>query len=275
MSLGDVARGLPMVAEAIRRADAPASGPFDISDIVARIDDFRRARDAAGTPFPTAAVAGPSDVFHYETDRAGVITWIEGVARGALIGASLASMQRGVCVDSIARAALARRMSFVGSRLEIGGHSDAAGTWRLSGDPMFDRATGRFLGLRGIARRSEPSAVVQLDAGRNEADSLRQLVHELRTPTNAISGFAELIEAQLLGPVSASYRGYATVIREQAGALIAAIDDLDTAARIEGRALESRPASCSYSLSSTRRLPRLRRLLLTAAHRSRCATWRA
>lgn len=72
------------------------------------------------------------------------------------------------------------------------------------------------------------------------SDSLRQLVHELRTPTNAIAGFAELIEAQLLGPVAPVYRDHAVTIREQAAGLIAAIEDLDTAARIEGKALELR-----------------------------------
>ena len=45
--------------------------------------------------------------------------------------------------------------------------------------------------------RAEPSR----PAPATPADSLRQLVHELRTPTNAIAGFAEMIETQILGPV--------------------------------------------------------------------------
>ncbi|MEG8054408.1 histidine kinase dimerization/phospho-acceptor domain-containing protein [Sphingomonas aerolata] len=66
-------------------------------------------------------------------------------------------------------------------------------------------------------------------------------MHELRTPTNAIAGFAELIETELLGPVPATYRERAAMIRSQASELLAAIEDLDTAARIEGDALELRP----------------------------------
>ena len=51
---------------------------------------------------------------------------------------------------------------------------------------------------RAPTRSAEPSR-----AGRGMApDSLRQLVHELRTPTNAIAGFAEMIETQMLGPVA-------------------------------------------------------------------------
>ncbi|RYY42704.1 MAG: HAMP domain-containing histidine kinase [Sphingomonadales bacterium] len=69
------------------------------------------------------------------------------------------------------------------------------------------------------------------------ADSLRLLVHELRTPTNAIAGFAEMIESQMLGPVSYAYRGQASEIRAQARELLGAIDDLDLAARIESAAL--------------------------------------
>ena len=74
-----------------------------------------------------------------------------------------------------------------------------------------------------------------------QADLLRQLVHELRTPTNAIAGFAEMIESEMLGPVGPAYRGYAGVIRREAADLIEAIDDIDLAARIDARALNLKP----------------------------------
>jgi signal transduction histidine kinase len=72
------------------------------------------------------------------------------------------------------------------------------------------------------------------------AEGLRRLVHELRTPTNAIAGFSELIEQQLLGPVAPAYRDRATDIRRHVTGLIGAIEDLDLAARIDGRALDRR-----------------------------------
>jgi light-regulated signal transduction histidine kinase (bacteriophytochrome) len=78
--------------------------------------------------------------------------------------------------------------------------------------------------------------------GRNPAsDALRQLVHELRTPANAIAGFAEMIESQLLGPVPQPYRVHAATIRNQTHDLLGAIDDIDMAARIESDALDLRP----------------------------------
>jgi signal transduction histidine kinase len=74
-------------------------------------------------------------------------------------------------------------------------------------------------------------------------DSLRQLVHELRTPLNAILGFAEMIDRELLGPAAEPYRRRAAEITGQAARLIAAVDDLDTAARIETSrlTLDNRP----------------------------------
>ncbi|MEG3164089.1 HAMP domain-containing sensor histidine kinase [Sphingomonas sp. PB2P19] len=245
MALGDIARGLPVVEQAFRHVAAErASDParFEISDLVARIDAFKRDRVVA--PLEPIAPSTQADRFRFETDSLGVIRWIDGVSRSALIGVSLghATLQGDAQVDGIVAGALRRRSRFNDARLQIGGLSDAAGSWRVSGVPAFDHQTGRFTGMRGTARRPRPDEVAERrSASSPVSDSLRQLVHELRTPTNAIAGFAELIETELLGPVSPTYRERAVVIRTQAAELLAAIDDLDTAARIEGQALELRP----------------------------------
>jgi len=256
MALGAVARGLPFVAEAFRHAEMAEAEPtvepagaspadrFEISDLVARIEAFNRDRTAeAATPTPAAAEI---ESFRFETDAQGVIRMIDGVARSALIGVSLAfaAKQGEAQLDGVAAGAFRRRSRFSDARLEVGGLSDAFGSWRLSGVPAFEHASGRFIGFRGTARRPRRDEVAQpVRATSPVADSLRQLVHELRTPTNAIAGFAELIETQLLGPVSPTYRDRATAIRTQAGDLLSAIDDLDTAARIEGHALDLRPTT--------------------------------
>ncbi len=264
IALGDVARGLPLVAEALRHAQhaevappivvgpessAQAAGRFEISDLVARIEAFNRDRtlDEASS----APVAAEAETFRYETDAKGIIRMVEGVARSALIGVSLgyAAQQGEAHLDGVAAGAFRRRSRFSDARLEVGGLSDAFGSWRLSGVPAFDHDSGRFTGFRGTARRPRRDETAEPPRGAEHApsstvsDSLRQLVHELRTPTNAIAGFAELIETQLLGPVSPTYRDRATTIRAQASDLLAAIDDLDTAARIEGHALDLRPTT--------------------------------
>lgn len=234
---------MPTVAVAPPEPRPIAAGGFQIADVVARIDAFQRQREPLAAP-AEAVEQAPATCFRFDTDSAGVICAVDGVTRGPLIGVSLAvgAPQGVVRIDAGINGAFRQRQRFADVRLDVGGSSDAGGAWRVTGEPQFDAATGRFTGYAAIARRPR----IDEDAGRpaqgsGASDSLRQLVHELRTPTNAISGFAELIEAQLLGPVSPVYRDHAATIRRHADGLIAAIEDLDTAARIEGRALELRP----------------------------------
>lgn len=256
-----VAQALPAVVEAMRRVEpgeaaataatpntqTNAAGPFEIADLVQRIDAFRRQRDSAA---PTAAAVAdrplsvrasrPVTQFHFETDAMGVIQWASGVERAPIIGASLGLGQhRDVAFDGGVIGAFHRRATIADARLDIAGTSRLAGTWRLSAQPVFEPARGSFIGYRGTARR--PRIDEQPHVSPAAAESLRQLVHELRTPTTAIAGFAEMIDGAMLGPVDDVYRGYAASIVAQARALLGAIDDLDLAARIEMRALDLLP----------------------------------
>ena len=288
VSIAAVAAGLPVVAEALRLAEqdaapeetaapadviapllapvpqeplapafppiapAPETGPFQISDLVARIDAYQRQREEAPSaprleiqPELFAHEPQQSESFRFETDAAGVVRWIEGAARAPLIGLSLdlSALPHGARVDGVAAGAFRRRAGFANARLVVDGHSDAAGQWRITGIPVFDRVSGRFTGYRGTARRprADESAEPVREMRNPAADALRQLVHELRTPTNAIAGFAEMIETQMLGPVPAAYRAHAAAIRNQTSGLLTAIDDIDMAARIETHALDLRP----------------------------------
>lgn len=237
VAVGEAARAIPLVAEALKRQAEPGQ-PSEIADLVARIDAYQRTRTAP--PPVDDAVTTVADRFHFGTDSAGVIRWVDGIARGPLIGTSLAlaGTQGAVQLDATICEALRRRCAFRCARLEIGGRSAAAGEWRIAGEPSFDAATGRFIGMTCVARRVQP---VEAALSASPSDQLRQLVHELRTPATAIAGFAELIDHQLLGPVPPHYRERAALIGREAAALIGAIEDLDTAARIEGGALELRP----------------------------------
>lgn len=240
------------LAAEVRQIAAEAAGDddgtFEIADVVARIDAFWRHREESGPQDPPTP--RPADDFRFETDAKGMIRWVDGVSRAPLIGVSLDSQAApGVSeasrVDGVAAGAFRRRAGFSNARLSVEGESDAAGDWLISAIPVFDPGNGRFTGYRGTARRprvderAEPVRTAPAPA--MPADSLRQLVHELRTPTNAIAGFAEMIEAQMLGPVGDAYRDRAQVIRSQARDLLGAIDDLDLAARIDSAALSLVP----------------------------------
>ncbi|CUS43432.1 Two-component signal transduction histidine kinase [hydrothermal vent metagenome] len=241
----EIAKLQPPPAEA-------ASGMFQIAELVARIDAWQRQRDESPAA-PIQSEIQPelfefesiqAQSFRFETDASGVVRWIEGAARAPLIGLSLdlAALPGGSRVDGAVAGAFRRRAGFANARLVVDGESDAAGQWRITGIPVFDRESGRFTGYRGTARRPRPDETAEPRSNRNPAsDALRQLVHELRTPTNAIAGFAEMIETQMLGPVPQVYRTYATDIRNQAGSLLTAIDDIDMAARIDSKALDLRP----------------------------------
>lgn len=248
VSISEIADALPIVAEARRRAEEPPTAPrFEIAELVDRIAAFQRGREPGGEPPAVErpdADATPVAAFRFETDAEGMIRWIDARPRGAVIGLSLAqpATEGRPHVDGVAGGAFRRRTMFSDARLSVGGASALAGDWRISGVPVFDQASGRFTGFRGAARRPrvDEDAAGRARSSNGASEGLRRLVHELRTPTNAIAGFSELIESQLLGPVSPIYREHAATIRTHAADLIAAIEDLDLAARIEGDALELR-----------------------------------
>lgn len=237
----------------IEQPDSPGFEKIEIADLVARIAAFQRAP----RPIGVAAAAPPASSFRFETDEMGTLRWVDGVSRAPLIGLSLDSMAAGgeSRVDGIVLGAFRRRAAFNDARLLVGGNSDVTGQWRISAVPVFDDASGRFTGYRGTARRpradehAEPLPVLVLTP---PAESLRQLVHELRTPTNAIAGFAEMIEREMLGPVGEAYRSRAADIQHQAETLLAAIEDIDIAARIESKALDLRPGRVALAPLLTR-----------------------
>ncbi|MGZ8998345.1 MAG: sensor histidine kinase, partial [Allosphingosinicella sp.] len=141
-----------------------------------------------------------------------------------------------------AAGAFEKRAPFRDARFNVPGSGMASGDWRISGVPFFDSTQGNFLGYRGSARRPRVDEVARSESSAAPsglfgsdlpADSLRQLIHELRTPLNAIVGFAEMIDGQYMGPAAANYRSRAAEIMDQATRLLSAVDDLDTAARIE------------------------------------------
>ncbi|HVI98744.1 MAG TPA: histidine kinase dimerization/phospho-acceptor domain-containing protein [Sphingomonas sp.] len=258
VSLGRAAMALPVVAEAMRqRGDeeraapvADADGAFQIAELVARIDAYHRRREQtrdAGDDGDEQPLSLPLAAFDFEADEDGVVCWVSGDERAPIIGLSLLhGAIAGSQVDGVAAGAFRRRASFSDARLVIEGSSRAAGAWRISAIPIFEPLTGRFAGYRGTARRPRADETAEPRGGRGGmSDSLRQLVHELRTPTNAIAGFAEMIETEMLGPVADPYRARAGSIRQQARDLLTAIEDLDTAARIESKALDLRPATVS------------------------------
>ena len=205
-------RASPAPAVPIRADPMPIGHTFAIADLVKRIETFHRDQEHRPAVEPPRA-----DRFAFETDTGGAICWVEGVPRAGLVGTMLTGVAEGTATLRIAGGAL-------------------AGVWAVAAVPIFARETGRLTGHRGTARLVEAAPDRAI-----EPDALRRLVHELRTPTNAIAGFAELIATGLLGPVASVHRARAEAIGRDVHALIGAIDDLDISARVDADALDLSP----------------------------------
>ena len=243
----DLTESLVEVAREVQKEAPPEKPPFSPSlhEVVERIERRRRNRerrdpDAAGA---AAAPTGAPALFRWECGPSGEIGWVDGAPRGALIGRSIARPQDtdGDRLDEDVIRAFAMRAPFRDGLLTITGDGLVSGEWKISGVPAFEPTDGRFAGYRGIALRDLPAAPAP-DRSQilSDPDSLRELVHEIKTPLNAIIGFAEIIDGQFLGPADHRYRERAGDIVGQARILLGAIDDLDFAAKVHSASGENR-----------------------------------
>ena len=93
-------------------------------------------------------------------------------------------------------------------------------------------------------RRVEVLAEALKRADRLKDQFLGILSHELRTPINAIMGFASILEDEVLGPVLVSQQPYLGKILSSSEALLALVDDMLDMSRVQAGmfTLESRTA---------------------------------
>lgn len=226
---------------------APADGAREIAAIVRRIEAFRRTRQAATRQFETSASsleAAPHLPMRELASEAPAPTQIRFATsvQGRFVGADApyAPMLAGLplgredrfaaarCDARTARSASQRRPIRSG-RISIDGGSAVSGAWRIDATPRFASEGGRFLGYSGVLRRPAAEPV----AAEAPADRLGQLLHELKTPVNAIQGFAELIQQQIFGPTPHRYRGLAASIAADSASVLAGFDDIDRLVRLE------------------------------------------
>lgn len=257
VSLGSGAVPLPMarslsadkIAGETDGVGSPQHELSQISELVRRIDKYR-------TDKTVRKPLEKSDSFLFETTSDGTIHWVDGVNRGAVIGLSIAeaALAGEPGTDGVASGAFRQRAEMINARMVIEGGATDAGEWRFSALPWFDSASGHFRGYRGSARRPLHNEIPYGQSHSSAAgDSIRQLIHELRSPLNAISGFAQIIEGQMFGPVSQDYRQLASAIIVDATNIQTIIDDLDTTAKA-GTAEEDHSDSETTDLSQILRL---------------------
>ncbi|WP_298169393.1 histidine kinase dimerization/phospho-acceptor domain-containing protein [Novosphingobium sp.] len=255
---------LPPIAAVppISEAASPQAGE-GIGAIIARIEAFRRARDLpAGAPIECGALqaamqsrlpftdepppAPPAiTAIDIALDTDGTVIAASTPPAAAPFAAALVGLRpfaadpdAPVTCDPGTLGAARARLPVIGGRLELEGPVPVAGPWRIDAVPGFAPDSGHFLGWNARLRRPPAPPVAALstaadDAAQRSTDRLRQMLHELRTPINAIQGFAELIQQQLLGPTPHQYRSLAAGIASDAARMLAGFEDVERLALLE------------------------------------------
>lgn len=232
--------------EILTEEDIDAESQTGFGELVRRIESFRQARGtlvrrrpAGEAPRLPLGEIDDRDLralqsVDFASDAGGRVVWAAAAAAPMAVGLSLMSS----APDAPARAGEATLAAMRGhqpvrdGRLVIEGAPAIAGEWRVDAAPQF-LESGGFAGYRGRLRRPpRPLREPAPDRAR-QADLIRQLLHELRTPVNAIQGFAEVIQQQVLGPAPSEYRALSAAIAMDAARILGGFDELDRMARLE------------------------------------------
>jgi hypothetical protein len=257
-SLGPVDFSLPPADSVVPRtepnmppvAGVSATAGSNIAELVERIEAYRRRPTLPGNGKSRVVTETASSVENdghaILIDSDGWLRAVSGLPRAAFVGlqCGIPAQAGEAGVDAAVARLFVKRGDIRGGRMQLNGNGPWSGCWLIDADAQFDRESGRFTGYQGKIsfasddQRGAPTGTVeQVIPSRPVADGMRQLAHELRSPLNAINGFAQLIEGQYFGPVAGHYRALATSIVTDARRLGQMIDDLDIAAKLDTGAI--------------------------------------
>ncbi|MWV29401.1 sensor histidine kinase [Aurantiacibacter rhizosphaerae] len=262
-------------AEAVAEAEAqPAMGvspaePEDgIRALRRRIEAFREGRQNGRTGSNARAIgSGPqvedsdNSLIDVITDGSGAIVHCDGLAAPMLTGMVLTAPTAGSLVsfaDDVALR-LRRRQPLNQASLLMDAAPDISGEWLMDATPLFVHSTGAFNGY--AARLYRPVAPDPATAPDTQGDAMRQVLHELRTPVNAIQGFAEIIQQQIFGNVPHEYRAHAASIAVDAAKLLAGFDEVDRLVKLESRTMKLEEGACDFRVALSDTAQRLEGVL--------------
>lgn len=256
--------------------DRNGAGRSEISALVERIANFKRTREEAQDTqtsstdaieaegyepgdqlMPPLPLNLPSDElerqrarlvrgFGFAADAAGRIEWAESEVASMVIGARLIARHsspmstnqsdKNQQADRLALA-FSQRQPIKAAPFTLGGAARIAGDWVVDAQPRFNQIGG-FAGYVGRMRRPLELAQKGPSPAQREADRIRQLLHELRTPVTAVQGYSEVIQQQLFGSAPHEYRALAAAIASDAARILSGFEELDRLAKLETGAIE-------------------------------------
>ncbi|QDM41918.1 HAMP domain-containing histidine kinase [Altererythrobacter sp. TH136] len=225
-------------------AESDDDSASEIGALVRRIETFRKTRaarppeEAPRLPLNERPDQARSrcEGFAFTTDAEGRIDWAD---------APIAPMVMGALVPVAADSGRNQHQPLRRVAMTWSGAPAVAGDWLIDAGPRFSDPGGRFMGYAGRFRR--PALAAAAAASSPQADRMRQLLHELKTPVNAIQGFAEVIQQQLFGPTPHEYRALAATIAGDAARMLAGFDELDRLARLESGTLSLDEGSSDFA----------------------------
>lgn len=243
---GDVDLPIPPLSPV---EDATESGRSEISALVKRIAEFKREREADPAdaelsprlPLDDHLTTNSQPVTHFSfaADAAGRIEWAEAGVAPSVIGTRLIAPRAigSRMPETTLERAYRYRQPIVHSEVELAGASVISGVWFVDASPRFTDG-GNFAGYLGRFRRPNSDDDGAISPAIQEADRIRQLLHELRTPVTAIQGYAEVIQQQLFGPAPHEYRALAASIAADAAHILSGFEELDRLAKLEAGVVE-------------------------------------
>jgi signal transduction histidine kinase len=244
-----------------------------IGALVNRIEAFRKARQT-GSPGAIAPRLPLDDrleepprklpkIFDFSTNAAGRVDWADPAEAPMIVGFAIPGPVA-KCSPDVQRALISRQPIRDG-RIELEGAPAIAGSWRIDATPHFALEDGHFTGFRGRLRRyaeqPAPSPKKDETPEQHAADRVRQMLHELRTPVNAIQGFAEVIQQQVFGKAPNEYRALAAAIGVDIARIQAGFDELERFARLEAGSLELTAGESDLRATAAETIKRLEGVL--------------
>lgn len=237
-----------------------AAGPsldLEAADEVEAGEHDIEASGPAQGPEPSAdteqAVAHVTAI-DFSTDAKGRIDWAELPHAPSLVGlvVSGADADAPVISSPTLAATFEHRQPIRDEAIGILGAPAIAGRWYMSAVPRFHSESGAFAGYAGRLRRPKTDANGDpFDPWTSLADSqedrMRQILHELRTPANAIQVASEAIQQALFGPLAQEYRAISAGIAGDAALVLAGFDELDRLVKLESGTLVPKCGACDIT----------------------------